>query len=104
VQSLLPTVNIAVPTRLDHWFDQRGVWPLIVGEFEDSALLKTSGSDGMGVFPAAEWIKDELLAHYGVQKLGLCEGVSEQFFGVGTERKVQHPLVKRLLRDRAVAA
>lgn len=102
VPVLLPTANIAVRNRLDHWFEQRGIRPLIVGEFEDSALLKTFGSSGMGVFPAAEWINDELLAQYAVLKLGPCEGVSEQFFGVGTERKVQHPLVKRLLRGRAV--
>jgi LysR family transcriptional activator of nhaA len=51
----------------------------------------------MGVFPAAECIHDELLAHYAVQKLGACEGVKENFFAIGTEKKVQHPLVQRLL-------
>jgi LysR family transcriptional activator of nhaA len=69
-----------------------------VGEFEDSALLKTFGESGMGIFPAAEWVHDELLAHYGVQRLGPCEGVKENFFAIGTEKKVQHPLVQRLLQ------
>ncbi len=95
---LLPTGHTAIRTRLDHWFEHQSVQPRIVGEFEDSALLKTFGQSGMGVFPAAEWIHDELLARYEVQRLGPCEGVKEHFYAIGTEKKVQHPLVQLLLQ------
>ena len=98
VPVLLPTGHTAVRARLDHWFEQRAIRPRIVGEFEDSALLKTFGASGMGVFPAAEWAHDDLLAHYAVKRLGPCEGVTEHFFATGTEKKVQHPLVQRLLQ------
>jgi LysR family transcriptional activator of nhaA len=98
VPLLLPTAHTAMRDRLDHWFEQRGIRPRIAGEFEDSALLKTFGASGMGVFPAAEWVHDDLLAHYAVQRLGPCEGVTEHFFAIGTEKKVQHPLVQRLLK------
>jgi LysR family transcriptional activator of nhaA len=94
---LLPTAHTAVRARLDHWFDQQGVRPRIVGEFEDSALLNTFGASGMGIFPAAEWAEQDLLANYGVERLAPCEGVTEHFFAVGTEKKVQHPLVQRVL-------
>jgi LysR family transcriptional regulator, transcriptional activator of nhaA len=95
---LLPTGHTAVRARLDHWFEQQAIRPRVVGEFEDSALLKTFGASGMGVFPAAQWVHDDLLARYGVQRLGPCEGVNEHFFAIGTEKKVQHPLVQRLLQ------
>ena len=98
VPLLLPTARTAVRTRLDQWFEQRGIRPRIVGEFEDSALLKTFGASGMGVFPAAEWVHDDLLAHYAVQRLGSCVGVTEHFFAIGTEKKVHHPLVQSLLQ------
>lgn len=98
VPLLLPTTHTAVRDRLDQWFEQRGIRPRIVGEFADGALLKTFGASGMGVFPAAEWVHDDLLTHYAVQRLGPCEGVTEHFFAIGTEKKVQHPLVQRLLR------
>jgi LysR family transcriptional activator of nhaA len=98
VPMLLPTPHTAVRDRLDQWFEQRAIRPRIVGEFADSALLKTFGASGMGVFPAAEWVHDDLLAHYAVQRIGPCEGVTEQFFAIGTEKKVQHPLVQRLLQ------
>ncbi len=98
VPLLLPTAHTAVRDRLDHWFEQRAIRPRVAGEFEDSALLKTFGASGMGVFPAAEWVHDDLLAHYSVQRLGPCEGVTEHFYAIGTEKKVHHPLVQRLLQ------
>ena len=99
VPVLLPTSHTAVRGRLDMWFEKLGVRPKIVGEFEDSALLKTFGASGMGVFPAAAMVDDELTSHYAVHQLGPCEGVLEQFFAIGTEKKVQHPLVQRLLNQ-----
>ncbi len=98
VPMLLPTGHTAVRARLDHWFEQRGIRPRIVGEFEDSALLKTFGASGMGVFPAVDWVHDDLLARFDVQRIGPCEGVTEHFFAIGTEKKVLHPLVQRLLQ------
>jgi len=97
VPMLLPTDHTAVRPRIDHWLEQQGIRPRIVGEFEDSALLGTFGSSGMGVFPAVEWANEELLALHKVKKLGPCEGVHENFYAIGTEKKVQHPLVQRLL-------
>ena len=97
VPLLMPTAHTAVRTRLDLGFEQRAIRPRIVGEFEDRALLKTFGASGMGIFPAAEWVHEDLLTHYAVKRLGHCEGVTEHFFAIGTEKKVQHPLVQRLL-------
>ena len=99
VPVLLPTSHTAVRARLDHWFEKHAIRPHIVGEFEDSALLKTFGASGMGVFPAVQWVHEDLLSRYDVQCLGPCEGVIEHFYAIGTEKKVQHPLVLRLLQS-----
>lgn len=100
VPVLLPTTHGAVRALLDQWFERVGVRPRVVGEFEDSALLKTFGAGGMGIFPAAELVHDDLVARYQVKRVGRCEGVEECFFAIGTERKVSHPLVQRLLSKR----
>ncbi|MEY2897566.1 MAG: Transcriptional activator protein NhaR [Pseudomonadota bacterium] len=100
VPVLLPTTHAAVRGRLDTWFEREGIEPRIVGEFEDSALLKTFGASGMGVFPAAELVHDELTTRYSVKRVGRCEGVEDLFFAIGTEKKVLHPLVQRLLPGR----
>lgn len=94
---LLPTAHAAIRVRLDHWFERLGIQPKIVGEFEDSALLKTFGAAGMGAFPASDRVHDELTSRYGVVRLGACEGLEEHYFAIAAHRKVLHPLVQKLL-------
>lgn len=96
VPVLLPTAHAAVRLPLDQWFERHGIRPQVVGEFEDSALLKTFGSHGLGLFPAATRVHDDLLQHYRVKQLGLCDGVQEHFYAIGAEKKLLHPLVRRL--------
>ena len=101
VPVLLPTQHAAVRPRIDQWFQRHGVRPRVAGEFEDSALLKTFGASGMGVFPAAERVHDALVDHYPVKQVGRCDGVEEHYYAIGTEKKVLHPLVRRLIPGRS---
>lgn len=94
---LLPTAHAAVRRRLNLWFEQHHLVPRVVGEFEDSALLATFGATGMGVFPAPAWVRDDLTQRMGLVDLGDVAGVEEQFVLIGSERKVLHPLVRRIL-------
>ena len=100
VPVLLPTIHAAVRARIDQWFERLNIQPRVVGEFEDSALLKTFGAGGMGVFPAAELVNDDLVSRYKVHQIGGCGDVEDQFFAIGTEKKVLHPLVQKLLPAR----
>lgn len=97
---LLPTSHAAVRDRLDHWFEQRNLRPRIAGEFEDSALLAAFGRAGMGAFPASRWSYDELRGDTKLKLLGECPEVVEHFFLISAERRIQHPLVQRLLPTR----
>ena len=97
VPVLLPTAHTALRDRLDQWFEREGVLPNITGEFEDSALLKTFGAGGMGVFPAALLVHDDLNSRYGVTQVGVCHGVQDHYFAVAAEKRLVHPLVQRLL-------
>ena len=97
VPLLLPTDHAAVRVRLDHWLQRHGVRAQVAGEFEDSALLATFGAAGMGVFPAAMLMSDKLVQRDGLVCVGECTGVEEAFYAVGTDKKIVHPLVRRLL-------
>lgn len=101
VPLLLPTAHAAVRPRLDDWLARHGLRARIAGEFEDSALLATFGAAGMGVFPAAVVMDAVLTQQYGVARVGDCDGVAEAFFAVGTDKRVAHPLLRRLLPARA---
>lgn len=94
---LLPTIHSALRSRLNHWLDKHQIVPNVVGEFEDSAMLATFAATGMGLFPAPELVRAELTQRLGFVWLGACEGVTEQFYLIGSERKVMHPLVKKVL-------
>jgi LysR family transcriptional activator of nhaA len=98
VPLLLPTTHSVVRSQLDRWLLQKGLRPKVVGEIEDSALLETFGSTGLGVFPAAIAAEEVLAKRSQVRLIGACEGVQEHYYAISTERKVMHPLVLQILR------
>jgi LysR family transcriptional regulator, transcriptional activator of nhaA len=98
---LLPTAHAAVRSRLDRWFEQHGMRPRICGEFEDSALLAAFGRAGLGAFPASRWSRKDLLADKSMQLLGETPELVEHFFLISAERRIQHPLVLRLVQQAA---
>lgn len=93
---LLPTRNNAIRSRLDQWFESQGIRPHIEGEFEDSALLMTFGRTGLGLFPAAQTIGDEVESQFGVRRLGEIQEVREQFYAISTERRIKHPALEAI--------
>ena len=98
VPVLLPTLHSVVRGPLDRWLMQKGLRPQVVGEIEDSALLETFGSTGLGIFPAALAAEEELLKRSQVRLIGACKGVQEHYYAISTERKVMHPLVQQILQ------
>lgn len=94
---LLPSSHSAVRHRIDQWLERHGLRPKVAGEFEDSALLAAFGQSGMGAFPASRWSHEELLKDKRLQLLGDSPELVEHFFLISAERRIQHPLVQRLL-------
>ncbi|MGL6094861.1 MAG: transcriptional activator NhaR [Fimbriiglobus sp.] len=90
---LLPTEGTALRRSLDQWFDAEGVRPVVRGEFEDSALLKTFGRSGAGVFAVPAAAERDVRMHYGARRIGRAAGVRERFYAVSVERKLKHPAV-----------
>jgi len=90
---LMPTANTALRRALDQWFDRQAIRPQIVAEFEDSALLKVFGQEGLGLFPAPSAISDEIQRQFKVKPVGTIEDVQERFFAISVERRLKHPAV-----------
>ena len=78
---------------LDQWFDSQGIRPFVVGEFQDSALLKVFGQEGAGLFAAPSVIEAQVRRQYGVRLIGRSEQVRERFYAISLERKIKHPAV-----------
>ena len=94
---LLPTGHSALRASLDHWFDDLGLRPQVVGEFEDSALMSLFAARGLGVFPVSRRGADDLARSSDLALLGECENVLEQIYAIRNRRGEQPPLVQRIL-------
>ncbi len=66
----------------------------IVGEFDDSALMKAFGEAGAGVFPTPAASVADVTAHYQVVSLGETEEIRERFFLISAERRLAHPAAR----------
>jgi LysR family transcriptional activator of nhaA len=95
---LIPTPHSTVRLLIDQWFSKNGIIPNIVGEFEDSALLKTFAASGLGVFPAGKLIEKDLKETYGMELLGDCDDIYEYFYAIRSEKKIQHPLIQAIIK------
>jgi len=90
---LLPTRNTTARRSLDQWFEAQRIAPLIVAEFEDSALLKVFGQHGLGLFFAPSVIARDVQRQYDVKVIGQVDTVRERFFAISLDRKLKHPSV-----------
>jgi LysR family transcriptional activator of nhaA len=90
---LLPTPNTFLRRLLDQWFDAQSIRPKIVGEFEDSALMKTFGQAGVGVFFGSSVIEKEIRRQFDVSLLGRLDTLKERYYLITPERKTKHPAI-----------
>ena len=90
---LLPLQHLTLRRSLNIWFERHDLSPHIVGEFEDSALLKAFGADGIGIFAAPSVVEREVMTQYDVQVVGRTEEVKERFYAISAERRLKHPAV-----------
>ncbi len=87
---LLPTDHTAVRRSLDIWMDELEIFPDIVAEFEDSALLKVFGQAGEGIFPVPTAIEELVQRQYGVRLVGRIAEVRDKFYAISAEKRVHH--------------
>ena len=88
-----PADGTALRHSLDAWFERHGVRPRIIGEIEDSALLKTFGQAGAGVFAAPSVVEREVLRQYQVRVIGRTVDIRERYYAISAERRLKHPAV-----------
>jgi LysR family transcriptional regulator, transcriptional activator of nhaA len=94
---LMPSEHTALRRALDAWFVGHDLRAHVVGEFDDTELIKTFAVDGLGVFFAPLLSEKALRAQQGARRVGALEGVAERYFAVTIERRVKHPAVAAIL-------
>ena len=67
--------------------------PVVVGEIEDPALLKTAARAGVGLIAAPAVIAADAREHYDLVEVGQARGLRERVYILSLERRLQHPAV-----------
>jgi LysR family transcriptional activator of nhaA len=90
---LLPSQHSALRRRLDDWFESYSLYPRIVGEFDDSALLKAFGEAGAGIFAGPTAIEAEICRMYRMTAIGQTDDLKERYYAISPERRLTHPSI-----------
>lgn len=96
---LLPSRDNVLRSQLEHWLDEQGIRPEIVGEFKDGALLQTFGEQGAGLFPAPVFAVDDITGGGKLDLLGRVAGVEEHYYAITNRRKLQHKAVQAIIQQ-----
>lgn len=88
---LLPGSDSALRPRVDGWLRRHGLAPQITAEFEDTALMKAFGREGLGVFPAPAVLAKEISRQFEVERLATPDDLVEEFYAISVERRITHP-------------
>lgn len=94
---LIPGEKSVTHDRLLVWYHQQGIHPHLVGQFDDSALMKSFGKAGMGIFPAPLAMGEEITRVYGVERIATLPEVTLSYYLVSAGRHLSHPGVKAVM-------
>ncbi|MBQ5949216.1 LysR family transcriptional regulator [Massilia sp. ST3] len=97
---LMPGQDATLHSQLKGWLESQRLRPIVVGEFDDGALLMSFAGAGAGFIAVPAVLADAVCAQYGLERAGTVEAIVEQFYAVTVERRVDHPALQRIL-DRA---
>lgn len=90
---LMPGEDVAIRPRLEQWLAAQRLYPRLVGEFDDSALIKAFGQAGAGLFVAPTALATHVCEQQHVLAAGRIDSISEQLFAITTERRLTHPAI-----------
>lgn len=93
---LVPSRRSAMGRKLHQWFDQQGITPNILGEFDDAALMKAFSFYHKSMFIAPSIYADELTTNSRVYEVKRVTDICDEYFVIFAERMIMHPAVKRI--------
>jgi LysR family transcriptional activator of nhaA len=93
---LYPSPGAAMRRDVDRWMHLQGIHPTVVGEFQDSGLMKLVASKGHGVVPVAKVVAHEICKDYGLELVGDAPTILEKYYLISVERRITHPAVRGL--------
>jgi len=94
---LLPSSGNQLRSGIDRWMDKYRIHPHMVGEFDDSALMKAFGQESAGIFVAPAAIEAEVESQYQVTAIGRTNEVKAHFYAISVERRILNSIVSTVM-------
>jgi len=96
---LLPNSDNQLRAHIDLWLTKHHLQPRVIAEFDDSALMKAFGQEGVGVFVAPTAIELEVEQSHNVKAIGRVDEIREAFYVVSVEKKIKNPIVSEIINN-----
>jgi len=90
---LMPGRETMLRRTLRQWMVETGIEARVAAEIEDSAILKTFGREGVGLFAVPTVVAPEITRMYETVELGVLPTVVERFWAISVERRIRNPAV-----------
>ena len=99
---LLPAPDSQMRRLLEIYFQKLNIRPHVVAEFGDSALLKSFGQEGAGLFPVPSLVCPQVAQQYNVEELAVLEGLTEKIYAVFSMGREETPAMQAILAKAAL--
>lgn len=95
---LLPSQG-GLRRAVERWLAERGIRPRVIGEVDDSGLVRALGGIGLGVFPVRGALRIEVEEAHGAVQLGKLVGLRERYYAISVERRIKHQGVAAIVES-----
>jgi len=92
---LLPSALSALRKEIDIWFSSLEIAGRVVGEFQDSALMKIFGKEGRGLFPVPSAIAKEVCSELNVVPV-IEAPIQQKYYLIASQKRLTNPLLTQL--------
>jgi LysR family transcriptional regulator, transcriptional activator of nhaA len=99
---VLPTSDCQLRYSVEHWLAHNEIKVDVIAEAQDTSLQKLMATHGVGLIAASTPAVDELVSDRELIVLGHLEGVFEEYWIICAERRIQHPVVTKLMKSLAI--
>lgn len=90
---LMPGERSVQYTHVRSWLSRMELRPRILGEFDDTELMKMLGQAGRGVFCAPSIISKSIQKQYRVKEIGHTDEITESYYSITPSRKTKNRVI-----------
>lgn len=99
---MLPAPGTELRRSVENWLRVNDLKPRILGEIDDTALLKVFAEAGLAFVPGPLAIRKEIETQFDLQLLVELPDVQERFFAITVERRLRNPAVAAICESARV--